>query len=215
MTIKKAVLALFLSATLAAPLARADENTGFQLALRTGYTLPFGNAAANAPLSDLFSGIIPFQVDAGWRFTPNVMVGAFFQFGLGLLSSKACDAGASCSGNDLVAGVQAHYHFAPQEKADPWAGLGVGYEWANFSQSGNNGSSNGELTFRGFQFVNIQAGVDFPISSGFRLAPFVQLAIGQYSTGTVSSGGQTGSGDITNTALHELLTFGVRGSINL
>ena len=138
----------------------------------------------------------------------------FFQFGLGLLSSKACDPGASCTGNEIAAGLQAHYHFAPQEKADPWAGLGVGYEWANFSQSGST-SSNGDVTFKGFQFVNLQVGVDFPISSGFRLAPFVQLAIGQYSRGTVTSGGQSGSGDIANTALHELLTFGVRGAINL
>ena len=114
--------------------------------MTNGFMLPLGSVTGGgsgtsaSSFSDGFTGFIPAMVEAGYRFNPNLMVGAFFQFALGI--AKDCGAGLSCSGNDLTVGLEAHYHFAPQEKADPWAGVGVGYEWLPISIS-QGGSSLG------------------------------------------------------------------------
>jgi hypothetical protein len=43
----------------------------------------------------------------------------------------------------------------------------------------------------------------------------VNFALGQYSSYSMTLGGQEGSGDLTDTGLHEWLTIGVRGQYNL
>ena len=213
---KKLALSLSMMALLAAPLARADESSGFQGAVRTGFTLPFGNVYGNGAsssglaFSDSITGFIPVMLEAGYRFNPNVMVGAFGQYGFAIV--KDCGA-TSCSAANISVGVQAHYHFAPVDSVDPWVGLGIGYEWLPLTFSQNGASQ--DVTYKGFQFINAQFGVDFPVTSAFRLAPYVSLALGQYSTGSASGALANGSGDITNTSLHEFLTFGFRGSFNL
>lgn len=213
---KKVALALSMMALLAAPLARADENSGFQGAIRTGFVLPFGQIygsgtnSAGLGFGDSVTGFVPIMLEAGFRFNPNVMVGIFGQYAFGI--AKNCD-GAACSLSDFTAGIQAHYHFAPQEALDPWVGLGVGYEWLPLSVT--TGSFSQDATYRGFQFVNLQFGVDFPVTSTFKLAPYASFALGQYSSGSTSGSAGSGSGDVTNTALHEFLTFGFRGSFNL
>ncbi len=215
MKLNQSLATLIASAALVAPLAARAEfgpNPGLELAVRTGFVLPFGNIVGTSnngtatTFSDSFTGFIPFVLEAGWRFTPHLMVGANFQFGYGLV--KGCDQG-SCSGNEVSLGVEVLYHFAPLETFDPWVGVGSGYEWLNVS-----GTSNGttvDIGARGFQFINVQFGVEFPVARSFSLGPYVQFALGQYSSATIN---QT-SGDITNTALHEFLTFGFRGTLDL
>jgi len=213
---KRLVLAVSMMALMAAPVARADENSGFQGAVRTGFILPFGQiygtgtGSSGIAFGDSVTGFVPVMLEAGWRFNPNVMVGLYGQYAFGI--AKNCEA-SSCSVSDFTVGVQAHYHFAPQEAVDPWGGVGFGYEWLPLSVT--SGSSVLDVTYKGFQFVSFQFGVDFPVTSTFKLAPYVSFSLGQYSSGSASGNVVTGSGDVTDKSLHEFLTFGFRGSFNL
>ena len=110
-----------------------EEPTGVEVGLRTGYALPMGDAMGQTPgvksdttMSDVISGGIPIWVDAGYRLTPNVYIGGFFQYGILFINTDHetyCKAsGISCSANDIMFGVNAHYHFMPNATFDPWAG---------------------------------------------------------------------------------------------
>ncbi len=189
----------------------AVADTGAELGLRTGFSLPFGkiDGDATGSISDGFSGFIPLTADLGWRFTPNVYAGLTVSYSLGL--TKNCPSTFNCSGHDVGLGFDLRYHVLPDQPTDPWMGIGAGYEWLTLSAS--QGTSSATVTAHGFEFVHVQAGVDLSPSPRLRWGPFVQFGLGQYRTtsGSASPGGNF-SADIANKALHEFLTFGLRVS---
>jgi len=205
--------------------ALADDATptGVELGLRAGYGIPLGSitgapSGATAPaMSDYLSGMIPIQVDAGYRFNPNMMVGAFFQYGIGMLNTSSgkplagCSAsGVSCSGNDLAFGAQFHYHLMPDQTIDPWGGIGVGYEILNVSESA--GGQSGGGAFSGFQFVDLQLGADYKVMPNLGVGPYIGFSLGEYSSCSVQG---ASSCTINQTALHEWLTIGLRGAYDI
>lgn len=199
------------SASTTAPSASSGPaDSGLSFGLRTGYALPLGNAAEfstplgklESKLSDVYSGAIPIWADVGYRINPNIYVGGFFQFGVGLMNS---DKGAD-SGNVMKFGANAHYHFMPQSNFDPWAGLGVGYEIANAKNK-----AGAETTMSGFEFANLQAGGDFKVMPALRVGPTAMFSVGQYSS--ISSGGTSLSG--FDKTMHMWLTLGIRGQYDL
>lgn len=196
--------------------ASADEPpVGPEIGVRTGYAIPFGNEAgysttsiSGQPMGDVFEGQIPIWLDAGYRVLPRLYVGAFGQYGPGLSNNSKTGCGQhglSCSYNDVMLGIDAHYHFAPGATFDPWAGVGFGYEWANLNAAISGTPIGGQ--YRGWQFVNVQLGGDFKVVRGFGLGPFAMFSLGQFDT----VGGDAGSVSVTAQELHEWLTFGVRG----
>jgi len=57
------------------------------------------------------------------------------------------------------------------------------------------------------------AGADYKLEPNFGIGPLVSLSLGEYSNQQIcSAGGQCVSTSISNSALHEWLTFGVRGA---
>ena len=61
-------------------------------------------------------------------------LGAYIEHGPTFV--KDCPAGSSRSASDVRLGVNFLYHLVPGAPFDPWAGIGVGYEWLNASQDG-------------------------------------------------------------------------------
>src|SRR5262245_12481435 len=106
--------------------AGADELTGaarppgFELGVRTGYALPFGKMDdQSTDVRETISGQIPVWLDVGYRVTPNLVLAAYGQLGIGLFKND-CPSGASCSAKDWRFGLAARYHIQPAEKLDPW-----------------------------------------------------------------------------------------------
>jgi hypothetical protein len=208
----------------------ADSSlTGLEVGLRTGYAVPFGdvygaaNGASSLSLGDQTNGVLPIWIDAGYRFSPNIFLGAFFQYGFAFINtSKAffngCSGnGVSCSGSDVMVGVDLHYHLLPEQTIDPWGGIGVGYEIGSLSQSPQGGASSG-ASYNGFQFFNLQAGADWRgITPNLGIGPFVMFSLGQYSNCSYSGALASFPGNCTiqNGSLHEWLTFGVRGAYDI
>lgn len=203
--------------------AEQAPDRGPELALRLGYTVPFGDAERDTAVDSSVSGAIPLLLEAGFRFNPNVFVGGYFQYALAQVKGGAvdCDAnGNSCSGSQLRLGVEGIYRFTPDAVFAPWLGLGLGYEWlkAELSTTALGGIS-GDHTYSGIELVNLQAGGDYRAGRALVIGPFVSLSVARFSSesGSFRIGGGTGSsdGDITDTAVHTWLSLGVRGAFTL
>jgi len=221
--------------------AFAQSSSGLALGLRLGYAIPMGKAGAlaapgttpdtkNDNLHDTISGMVPLWFDVGYRIDPALYVGAFFQYGFAFVnkdnpSNVACNQGVSCSAHDITFGANVHYHILPDGSFDPWLGAGLGYEMATFSESGTvtEGTTSfnvdGSATFKGFEFLILEAGGDFKPAPNFAVGPFVNFALGELTTWsssvTVAGVSQDQSGDLVDTGLHEWLTLGVRGQFSL
>jgi outer membrane protein len=197
-------------------------DSGFSFGLRIGYGIPLGDAAEGSSLSDSISGSLPFILDAGYRGLGirNLYLGLFGTWGPAFLGDRSCPstAGVSCSGSILRFGANARWHFMPLEKLDPYVGLGFGYEIVNFSAEAAGRSV--DFSFKGFEFLELQAGLDYKVVPRLRVGPFANFALGQYSSGDFAipnaAGGTTQfSGDIDKTALHQWLILGIRGQFDL
>ena len=191
---------------------------GPSLGLRAGYGVPFGSTAQGYDLKGNLGGLIPLWLDVGYRLNPNIFLGGFFQFGFGL-SPEGCGGSINCSQNDMRFGLQAHYHFLPAKIYDPWIGIGAGYEIFRQSVSGNLfGPFSGSGSASGFEFGNVQAGLDLKISKGFTLGPFATFTLAQFSSGDLTltgTGTTTTQSGIQNKALHEWLMFGLKATVTI
>ncbi|SEM36540.1 Outer membrane protein beta-barrel domain-containing protein [Stigmatella aurantiaca] len=189
-----------------------EDGRGFSLGLRAGFGLPLGKATgeADSNLSDVVSGIIPLQVDAGYFLTSHLYLGGSFQFAPGLLAED-CSEDSSCSLNVMRFGVNLAYHTAPFAKVDPWVGLGLGYERFKVSASADFGGDSFTVstTASGFDLA-AQGGVDFKLNKNFAVGPFVTFTAGQYSSVSVSDGEDSVSEDIDEKAIHFWLMGGIK-----
>ena len=199
-----------------APKAR----TGFQMAIRTGASIPLGSVtgvpsgsnADNPKMSDYVSTQFALILDIGAKIIPNLFIGGYLGLGIGGAGGNQADVcdknNLSCSAVSLRIGIQAQFHFIPDGKINPWAGYGIGYEATSLSASANGNSSS--LTATGVEFGHLMGGVDFRITRVFGVGPFLDLGIGQYGslTGSGSNSNSSVSNDIKDKALHEWLTIG-------
>lgn len=211
------LLALWLTATS----ARAEETlpVHFEAGVRAAVGFAIGNAVgpradapAGTPLSDLVAWSVPLQVEAGARVGP-VFVGGYLSWAYGKPGS-AFDGESARSASDVRFGFEVLWHFAPDRAVDPWAGLGVGYEWLNLNATGPSGIPV-SASFRGFEWVNVQLGVDFALGRSWRIGPFLQARVGQYDTGSLGivtpQGAQpSGTSDLPSKAAHAWFDVGVR-----
>lgn len=196
-----------------------------EIGVRVGYALPFGHEGStatdpdNTKLSDDVKGMLPLEIDAGYRVNPSVYVGLSFQYGFGFVNSdnsanaECGQSGTSCSSSDIRLDVNLQLHLAPGQTFDPWLGLGVGYEWLAFDVSV--GGVDAGVTGSGFELANLQLGGDFVAAPNLAVGPFVGLSLGQYRTATPSGAAGSMSEDITNKSLHEWLEFGLRGAFDI
>ena len=208
-------LHLLAAALLLSPMAAAAASTGPEFGFRAAYGVPLGDIVGDGSggatkLSDLFSGGIPIQLDVGYRFTPAFYGGIFGSYAF--LFPTNCDPTASCSGHDFRLGLDVQLHAAPDAPVDPWLGLGVGYEWLALSVA--SGGQSQDATLRGFEFGNVQVGVDFAASPGFHIGPFASISLAKYTDSSTSGVFGTASGSLSDTKVHEWLLFGLRATFN-
>jgi len=206
-------------------------DSGLALGARVGYAIPMGKLggttaanASNHDLADNVSGMVPLWFDVGYRINPAIYLGGFFQYGFGSFNkdkNPACSQGLSCSAHDIAFGANLHYHILPDATFDPWLGAGLGYEilTENISGTAFGQNADGSSTFKGLQFLLLEAGGDFRATPDLAIGPFLNFALGQYSTwsneGTAAGISLNQSGDVTDSGTHEWLTLGIRGQYNL
>ena len=206
--LKTIVAAVLVAATEARGVENETASNGFEVAFRSGVLIPAGDAAQDATLSDGYGVQFPLWIDLGYRLD-RLFVGAYGQYAFGLLGSQlTCQSGTSCSEYALRVGLELQYHLLGRVRVDPWLGLGAGYEWDSVHAS--NSSESATVTLQGWEFLRLEAGVDFAVADSLRLGPFVGFSMGQFDHGSVS--GTTGdtSQSIDQKALHFWICVGLK-----
>jgi hypothetical protein len=191
----------------APPAGHVKDQPGVSLSARLAYAVPMGSTAQGANLSTDISGGLPIVIEGTYRITPNISAGLFAQYGY--LLTKNCDYGASCSATDYRFGLEGLYDLRMEGVIDPWLGLAVGYEYLSLDETLGGQSMSGSLT--GFEYATLQAGGNFAATPQIDVGPFVSFSLGKFTSASAAGV----SGDITNTAFHQWLQIGVRGTFNL
>lgn len=187
--------------------ASVTDQPGFSLSARLAYAVPMGSVAQGSTLSDGVSGGIPIVIEAAYRFNRNLSAGLAGQYAY--MMTKNCTAGASCSATDYQFFLEGIYNARMGSTIDPWVGLGIGYE--NLSTNQSAGGVSQSVGVSGLGLATLQVGGNFLAAPQVEVGPFLSFSVGKY--GSASAGGY--SGDIMNTAFHEWLQLGVRGTFNL
>jgi hypothetical protein len=198
-----------LSLGVLAVLVPAAAQAQWTVGARTGYAIALGDAGGNLKMTDMTNGQIPLQLDVGYRLA-NVplTIGGYFSYGFGSTAGNfknTCDAlGESCSSSSLRVGAQLSYSFAdPKEQMAPWIGAGLGYDKLTVTEAGQ------DLNLTGWEFLILQAGLDWRLAPQFTLGGFASFSLAQYSDLEIPG---VGSGSISDKKMHEWLTFGIRGA---
>ncbi len=195
--------------------APGAASAGPALALRLGYDVSAGNAAAGpagapgeaTPMSEVAKSAIPIQLDALWKFGSSFSMGAYYGFGFarpsGAIADRCTGLDASCSTWTMRTGIEAEWAFSDVAAWwAPWVGTGLGYAWAYDTVSAAGQSSRQNIS--GWELLNLEVGADAKVTSHLWLGPYLSLRYSQYSS-------LDGYG-IANKAFHTWYGFGVRGT---
>ena len=208
----------------------AAAETEFEVGGRFGFGIPFGKVSDDGDDNELNKAIavqFPLMLDIGARIGGRTFVGGYLGFGLGVPGEDirdTCDdlddingVEVSCAAFDLRLGVQAHYHFQDRGNTDPWIGGGLGYEWGGWGFSAESDDSDIDVTASagGMEFLNLQGGIDFPLSELATIGPFLMFTIGRFDRTKVECSGDCEDviefdDDIEEKALHNWLMVGGR-----
>jgi outer membrane protein W len=209
-------LLLAVMAVLVLGSASAARAEGFNIGVRAAYVFPAGEIGSIellgepidfGDLGDAVDGGVPLWLEANYQLTPNVSLGAYFQYAFLMLPD---DAGGA-DGNNMRVGGQVIYGFAPAGNFAPWIGAGIGWEWLEFDDLGVDGNSNAQLTFDGLDFM-LQGGAEFAVAKSFRVGPFASVSFGRYGEAEFDAGGGASVTTDFDEGWHEWLQIGVRGT---
>jgi hypothetical protein len=179
-----------------------DGSSGLAFGLRAGWAFPIGDLNSTSRMGDQIAGQIPAWLEAGWRFNKNLYFGLYGQRGFGF--SNYCPLGNDCSTSGWRVGVEGIYTLLPDAVLQPWAGLGVGYEWLSTSRAGEDSS------YKGFELLNVQIGVDWALNKQFSIGPFASISLfGKYTSQSANGV----SNDIS--ASHNWLQTGLKATYKL
>lgn len=178
---------------------------GFQMDFRTGYALPMGNATGNTgdKMTSSFGGEVPFILDIGGKVHKNIFIGGYLNLAFGGCGDYAA---SDCAAITFHVGPEILVAILPGEKVNPWVGYGFGFEAAGLSADNGNTS----VGASGFEFAHFMGGVDFRLTRGFGIGPFLDLSLAEYTHENVTIDNVSQDVSIQAKALHEWLTLGVK-----
>jgi hypothetical protein len=191
------------------------------LDLKVGYAVPTGSVQVASPvnpgetLASKWSGAIPMELALRYRFGQNVSAGAYFQWGPAFVASTSCPPGGSCSGYDMRFGLELVYGFTPGDRFNPWLSIGTGWEFSQLATSGG-GTSSTQL-WSGWEYLNLQIGLDYKVASAFAVGPYAGIIGGTYSNLKATFGDQPFNRAVDPSArsFHGWWQFGLKGTLNL
>jgi hypothetical protein len=165
----------------------------------------------NTHLSDLETASVPVGIDAGYRFTRVFYLGgtAIWAPGTTPNAGGPCKSpGVSCAEHDAQVRLDARFYFAPEAHVTGWLALGIGWEFATFSQSTAATSSTAMLT--GPIIPDVQLGFDVRGRS-FSMGPYLGVTGSTFVTDSVTPAGAPSTW-IKDPTAHTWITLGLRAS---
>lgn len=193
--------------------------TGFQVAFRTGAAIPAGKVSEGSgnAMSDVFATQVPLLVELGGKPIEELFVGVYAGFGLGGVASsfeQQCNAaGVSCSTHTLRLGIEGIVYMLPGRRIDPWVGYGIGLESSSVTAETNKAFASSGIS--GLELAHLMAGMDVRVSHYFGIGPFLDVAIGRYTSvhQDATLAAPATDQDIANTATHLWVSLGARAVV--
>ncbi len=183
---------------------------GFQAALRSGFSLPWGKASAEPgdELAARSGWQVPVILDAGFKLNKPIFLGLYLGIGYGSGRAEACAAdGFDCSALSYQFGLQGQFQFGASESINPWIGYGFGYEILQQSLSAD-GYDETEVS-HGPTFAKLGLGAD--LRGVFGLGPFVEVSAGRFAASSTSvDDTEVHDGPLDESTWHGQFMFGVR-----
>jgi opacity protein-like surface antigen len=220
--IHSAFVVALLSASSSA-MAAGARDSGFEVGIRTGYAFSAGHLGAppngsDDDLGNWVTGQWPFWIDAGYRFNYSLYLGGFFQYGIGFVNddqhTDCRNANVECSARDTRFGIMGRYHFTVPWQLSPWVGYGLGYEWGSYSWKESVVGTSGDSSWSGFEFMNLQVGLDVLLPHRAVIAPFISFSLGRFDNistkDKIGSVTRTTEQDLEKKSMHEWILIGVR-----
>jgi hypothetical protein len=193
---------------------RPVGNIGFYL----GASGAAGHLNANRSMRSEVDGAGILGAELQFNLTPKFTLGGYAELG-GVGRKGECPSGTDECGDGIFRlGISGAYHARPGKGIDPWFGVGAGITTLGFSERLYDGSRR-NVTYVGFDLLNLQAGLDFTLGRVFSLGPYISFNNGVYTNvGTETRGetyGRTRDSDrLASPTLHTWTTLGVRGRFN-
>jgi len=183
---------------------RAPRNA-FELGVDLGYTQGFGAVRDGRTVRDIAGAGMAVGIGLGYRASPLFAIGANGQF-QGFDPSSSLPQGTMVRG--ASAGLEATFHIAPFDRADPWVSLGAGYRmlWEI-----PEGSAPTTLT-HGFELGRLAIGLDVRPSEAVALAPMLGVDLDSFAWQKTSGAANT---SLTVTGVSAYLFAGIRGRFDV
>lgn len=143
---------------------KAPENA-IELKVGFDYAQAFGGLGKSLPsLADLGTAGGELQLGVGYRLNPNLMLGIY---GTGDQFGRGANVSSSASLYSATAGLEANWHFLPNQVWDPFIGLGSGWRgyWV--------GTDQGTTSLHGWQILRLDIGVDYRMADAVSMAPVI------------------------------------------
>jgi hypothetical protein len=142
----------------------------FELQLSAGYTQGFGNIFPNHGINDVAGAGVGITAAVGYRFTPRMSAEIEGQY-----QAFSSENFGTSQGIDTNIGVT--LHGAPYRRGDPWLRLATGYRWLWLSNALPgpfvNGNFTDNVSFSGWDILNVRLGYDIRSTAGVAWSPFV------------------------------------------
>jgi len=181
-----------------------------QLGAELGYSFPWGDLERGSKVSDVVHGIVPFALEAGYRWNRQVSLVLEGAYGVGIptLCATASDCKASL-GHDIRIGVGGRFALPRIGPVLPQIRAIFGYEWFR-SELTDNGVTSGR-DYHGPILASVQAFGNFGSENG-GIGPFAAMSAGIFSRRTLDTPAFTWVSGVDAARIHLWFELGVRGA---
>jgi len=184
---------------------KGAPSNAWEISLGAGYAQGVGDIGGSSPtLTDIAHGGGEIQLNVGYRLSPNWLVGLYGTGGKYTLGSGTPD------GSDVwsaTAGVQANYHFLPDQEWDPWVGLGAGWRGQWVSKSA------GTDIRHGIELARVQVGLDYRVSPEFSVSPYLGASASMFLTQELAQ--QTSWSNVSDPNVNFFFMGGIMGRFDI
>lgn len=183
----------------------------FDVAATLGYAFPAGSSERGARLSDVTFGSVPLDLTVMYRLSRRLAVGV--SGGYGVVIPTLCGDSPDCIsslGYDVAIAARARIFMPRLLGAEPYADVGVGYEWfaAKLADSGAISTH----AYDGPILLSSELGAPFELGGRWTLGPAVRLSLGTFVGSHLEAPGVSRDLGVSDRSVHGWLSFTVRAS---
>jgi hypothetical protein len=192
--------------------ADAEVPHDFDVGLAVGYAFPIGSTEAGARLGDQTFGAVPIDLNATYRLTHVIGIGIWARYGI--VIPTLCAAPSDCVsslGSDVAVAARARFFLPRWLGAEPYADVGLGYEWFA-SKLADNGTTSTH-TYDGPILLAAGVGMPFELGRRWTLGPATGVFLGTFVNSHLQAPGLSRDLSVSDVSLHAWLSFLLRLSV--